>query len=772
MTASARYISKEINMKIAITICMTLVSLWVIAQPLTVKQLDKKWLQTYEVGCKAFRDHDNMKSLSSLNEARALLEDNDAKNTNSYIFTIMKLAEVYYATSNKAELAKLNSEIIEIGKHVRPGSQRYTNYAYHLSLYYSNTGQYQKAIDCIDKFLAEQKGSNISSDDICRFLHRKSLCCYFLGDYSGAIENEQLSIGNDENKKSDLTESLLYYLYKTNNWDKFEENLPASFDNAREPILRMFSQSKSKGRAEYWSMHGLFFTDYLPFYALKHPSPTLASYAYNAALLSKGVLLAAQNKSDEITLSNSNAEFLASYKRYKELQAKKDKTADEEFEMQALSDVMLRYQKEHKNEYRKDFRIRWMDVKNVLTDEDVAIEFQTASTETGGTDYFAITLKKSYSVPKITRLCSIDDVKKISSDKLYTTSALFNLIWQPLENEVSDMKNVYFSPSGFIYNTGIEYLPNDDGENFNAFHNVCRLSSTKELVLSSREKLKKAVLFGGVNYDTKISQLATQSKDFDYTSTTRSIDLDSLDIRSSEVSGGVAYLPGTMEEVEEVSNICEESNVSSLLYCGDDGSEISFCNIGGSDADIVHVATHGFYYENKNIGHQTTLDKLYKDANLHFTSDEVTIIDEDKMLTRSGLLMAGANNFLKRIKIPQGIQDGILYADEISHVDFRNVKLLVLSACQSGLGDIAASEGVFGLQRGFKLAGVKSIIMSLWKVDDAATKILMTEMYKQLKNTASVREALTNAQLHLRTVEDGKYDNPKFWAAFIILDNI
>ena len=142
------------------------------------------------------------------------------------------------------------------------------------------------------------------------------------------------------------------------------------------------------------------------------------------------------------------------------------------------------------------------------------------------------------------------------------------------------------------------------------------------------------------------------------------------------------------------------------------------------------------------------------------------------MLTRSGLLMAGANNFLKRIEIPQGIQDGVLYANEISNVNLGYVKLLVLSACQSGLGDIASSEGVFGLQRGFKLAGVKSIIMSLWKVDDTATKILMTEMYKQLNTTQSIREALTNAQLYLRTTENGKYDNPRFWAAFILIDNI
>ena len=101
----------------------------------------------------------------------------------------------------------------------------------------------------------------------------------------------------------------------------------------------------------------------------------------------------------------------------------------------------------------------------------------------------------------------------------------------------------------------------------------------------------------------------------------------------------------------------------------------------------------------------------------------------------------------------------------LSHID-----LLVLSACQSGLGDIAASEGVFGLQRGFKLAGVGSIVMSLWKVNDQATTILMTQMYQNLMNGQGCQEALTNAQRALRTYEGGRYDDSRYWAAFVLLD--
>ena len=250
----------------------------------------------------------------------------------------------------------------------------------------------------------------------------------------------------------------------------------------------------------------------------------------------------------------------------------------------------------------------------------------------------------------------------------------------------------------------------------------------------------------------------------------QSAPVDSLNLRGTSGSSGFAYLEGTMEEVGDISMVFLESDIPAYLYSGDDGSETAFKAMTGRDVGIVHIATHGFYYANKGEGRRISLDKLFRELNLHFSSDDVHTLNEDKMLTRSGLIFAGANNVLRRIPIPEGIDDGILHADEISALNLSEVELLVLSACQSGLGDIASSEGVFGLQRGFKLAGVHSIVMSLWKVDDNATRILMTEMYKNMAAGQNKREALVNAQIALRSVEDGRYDKPEYWAAFILLD--
>ena len=140
---------------------------------------------------------------------------------------------------------------------------------------------------------------------------------------------------------------------------------------------------------------------------------------------------------------------------------------------------------------------------------------------------------------------------------------------------------------------------------------------------------------------------------------------------------------------------------------------------------------------------------------------------EDKVLTRSGLLFAGANTALRHQPVPEGMDDGILTARELSTLDLRGLSLVVLSACQTGLGEVS-EEGVFGLQRGFKKAGAQTIMMSLWKVADDATATLMTHFYQGLLGGLSKRQAFLKAQSLLRA--DSRYSAPRFWAAFVLLD--
>lgn len=166
----------------------------------------------------------------------------------------------------------------------------------------------------------------------------------------------------------------------------------------------------------------------------------------------------------------------------------------------------------------------------------------------------------------------------------------------------------------------------------------------------------------------------------------------------------------------------------------------------------MHIATHGFYRSNSFLG-----GSVFGFHNQN---------SEDILLSHSGLLMAGANYALNPDnEITDGFDDGILTAKEISRLDFSGLDLVILSACETALGDLG-DDGVFGLQRGFKKAGAQTIIMSLWEVDDYATQLLMVEFFKKLGSGLSKRDAFNAAQEYVKS----KTSDPKYWAAFIIVD--
>ena len=328
------------------------------------------------------------------------------------------------------------------------------------------------------------------------------------------------------------------------------------------------------------------------------------------------------------------------------------------------------------------------------------------------------------------------------------------LIWKPLLSELEGIKNVYFSPSGALHNIGIEYLPGMEN------YNIYRLSSTRELVTGGKtETMNRAVLYGGLHYDAGFDKSMTEKSLAMLDETFK----ERADVRGMGLRGGKEYLKHTKEEVdiigEELSNVNWECVIDSAAM----GTEESFKALSGRKIGCLHISTHGFYYTKEDAD-----NARYK----FMLIDNDMVSTEDKALTRSGLVMSGANHILEDEELPDNVEDGILTAKEISDVDLRGLDLVVLSACQTGLGDISQGEGVFGLQRGFKKAGANSILMSLWEVDDKATQILMTKFYKNLLSGQSKRLALLSAQKHLREIEGGKYDKPRYWAAFILLDGL
>lgn len=390
--------------------------------------------------------------------------------------------------------------------------------------------------------------------------------------------------------------------------------------------------------------------------------------------------------------------------------------------------------------YGNILNVDWREIQDKMSSQAVAIEFLVVKDNQGESEYYANILTKD-APPYCISLCMEKDLTSIVTP--YTTSQAYNLIWGPIISKLNGVTDIYFSPTGVLHKIAIEYLPDDTQKLINSNFKMHRLSSTREIAAHKTNKVvsKHAVIYGGVDYDTS-EQMQVSSASLNE------------DIANDEqLRGGMAYLPQTLVEMTEIEKVLTP-NFKVDTICGRAATETSFKNWSGKDVQILHLSTHGFY-----------VPKYRRSIFTKVTLNPFNSLDEQS-LSRSGLLLAGAN---KAVKLKTCGEDGILTAKEIARLDLSDVELVTLSACETALGDLSG-EGVFGLQRGFKKAGAKTMIMSLWRVDDTATRIIMTNFYDLLSKGVSVNDAFTQSQQELIIRNNGKYNDPKYWAAFIVID--
>ena len=526
---------------------------------------------------------------------------------------------------------------------------------------------------------------------------------------------------------------------------------------------RVLSDLTTEGREKYWNTIKDKYNVFYPrlYYNSNNQD---CSKLYNAVLFSKGLLLNSNIELAQLVIESNDSSIIRNYYKLRNDKILINKIyegggfekvlVDSLYkDIEALEESIISTIKKY-GDFTNRLNIKWTEIQNHLNKDEIAIEFLRIPLANDSIVYAALAVRTDSDFPHLIRLFNESQIKMISDTLSYYCKEMSELIWKPLQSELQGIKNIYFSPSGVLHKIGIEYLPEMGN------YNIYRLSSTRELVTKNKEKNgNNAVLYGGLDYYAKT----------DSTNTTKSIARinetfkERANVRGMGLRGSKEPLAHTQVEVDTIGNYLEKANWTCLLDTASLGTEESFKALSGKGISNLHIATHGFYY---TLDEATTQNYDFLLLNNHLASAE------DKSLTRSGLLMSGANHILEGDSIPDDVEDGILTAKEIADLDLRGLDLVVLSACQTGLGDISQGEGVFGLQRGFKKAGANTILMSLWEVDDTATQILMTQFYKNYLSGQSKRESLLSAQKYLREYDNGKYNNPKYWAAFIMLDGL
>ena len=504
----------------------------------------------------------------------------------------------------------------------------------------------------------------------------------------------------------------------------------------------------------------------------KHPS--FATLAYNDALLTKGILLQSSNYVRNSIKNSGDVHLKEKWDELVELHQLISSPIINIETKDSLSKIASQVEHIIMNESR-EFRgsseiwdIDWTKIQENIGDDDVVIEFvdfYTIPQKKNITEhlYVALLVKKGIKNPIYLSLCSEEDLLELLGfpDDVYNdgNNKVFNLVWSKILPYIKDIETIYFSPSGLLHQIAIEYLPINSNQKMSDVYNMVRLSSTREIVTNkSKEVYKSAVVYGGIYYDLDNDNMLAESSRY------RGLKRSSLE-NDSINRGSAKFLPGTKEEAEKINKLLIDNKIEAIIYKTKSANEESFKSLSGKHNNILHIATHGFTWTDSTARKQ---DYFAERMQMQLMGDKQMRAPVIDPLDRCGLLFAGANTALqgKSKKLPEGVQDGILTAKEISLMDLRDAELVVLSACETAKGDIT-SEGVFGLQRAFKMAGVKTIIMSLWKVDDHATQQLMTEFYTNwISKKQPKREAFKNAQ---NTVKK-QYPEPSYWAGFVMLD--
>ncbi|MBP7240151.1 MAG: CHAT domain-containing protein [Saprospiraceae bacterium] len=430
---------------------------------------------------------------------------------------------------------------------------------------------------------------------------------------------------------------------------------------------------------------------------------------------------------------------------------------------------------------QKGHSVETSSIRNALNAGEVAVEFVEYNyympDAKDSIYYSAILIHPSLSSPVLIPLFESRQLAQFATDTLKNRSdnanhlymkddlALYDLIWKPLLPYLSDIHTIYFSSSGLLHLINFNAIPTNGQQILGEEYELVQVITTSQLLFREDRHTNSAesILIGGIYYEIDTSQ--TKSMLSEKTTISQEAYVENVSPELNQILRGKdwGYLKGSEREIDLILPLFEKAGMDASTWKGQTATEEQFKSLSRSkertsSPRIIHLSTHGYFYPDP-----------IRNTNVTMTASMAhTIASADNPLIRSGLILAGGNYAWKKGEpFRPWMEDGILTAYEIVPMDLSNTELVVLSACESGLGDIDGNEGVYGLQRAFKIAGVRYIIMSLWQVPDAATVELMTRFYTHLlKHNRPMRTSLLQAQKEMRT--EG-YD-PFEWAGFVLIE--
>lgn len=574
------------------------------------------------------------------------------------------------------------------------------------------------------------------------------------GDYNAATIYYQQA-ANVKKEHAD-TKSQSYALLLLNvittlyNAEQYEESIPYIEEYLhilRQMLQRNFTVMSQKEREAYWDAQAQILDNLLvsATYAALNNKNADASLLYDICLLSKSLLLDTSIHIENLIHASTNRQLKHLRDQLIEAQQKLlllDNYGTEYAEKlnkqcDSLQHLLLQGMTLLQSQM-KQLHITWRDIQKQLTKNDVAVEFICLGTGKD-TEYSVIILRHDWKFPKVYYLNGLAETlsaQQITPIEMHDNAIFGKLVWQAVLKHAKVDDHIYFVPAGQLQLMSAEYFSiNSDVKMYDRYH-MHRLSSTKQLLRPQQNTaISSVALVGGMDYNAKIDEIAFYMDEYKHDPAS-----DTSYTQLPPTNQIWQPLPGALREVQQINDLLTSRHIKTFIATHDAATDGALYAIAREHYDIIHISTHGFYGNN---------------------SQQV------------GLVMAGANTLRLHPNTHYGT--GILNAEQLAKLSLRNTQLAVLSACQTGIGKVT-TEGVFGLQRAFKRAGVHSLLVSLWEVNDAVTATLMTTFYKAILAGYQYNEAYIIAIDSIRKTTFNingvptTGDDISLYGAFVLID--
>ncbi len=679
------------------------------------------------------------------------------KQNPKYALTLNNLASFYQNNDSLRKSMPLLEEALAISENIL-GKRHplYTSTLLNLALLYQDLQQYQKAAPLISEVVVlREELLGDKHPDYAYALYGKAVNAYRLEKYEEAIQ---------------LFESVtnLYTWQIKEYFPALSEKEKSAFYQRIEPVLNTYRDFVITMNLQQ---------------ELEEPlKKRLRGSLYNVQLITKAMLLDASSKIRRNIFQSGNTEMIALYEQWqglKEQLAKYYTLSEQELQEQNIDLTTLETEA---NELEKRLAdqsqlfaqslqnrdLNWQDIKQRLKDDEAAIEVIRVDNEASDQVFYTALILDSYQdAPRMVILPRGRDMD--SKNYNYYKNAIaykiedelsYDLYWKPIADVLpASINKVFVAPDGVYNKISLSCLYNTENETFLLDEIDLRmLSSTRDLADIDKNTFLDqakpyAFLLGYPNYRlTEKNTYLAEARQLRVSSTSQISLVQQVD-SSANQEYSFQPLPGTKKEVDFIASMMKDQNWYVEKLTGKQATEENLKQM--MMPHVLHVATHAYFLSD------LPADKDQKTFGIHMQNVEAN------PLLRSGLLLAGAasNNRSAADALKLTSEDGVLTAYEAMNLNLNQTELVVLSACETALGEVKNGEGVYGLQRAFLVAGAQSVLMSLWKVNDESTTELIQQFYKNWLSGQDKFTALAHAQQTIRE----KYEEPYHWAPFVLI---